>query len=261
MIHFFRRIRKQLADDNKPIKYFRYAIGEIVLVVIGILIALSINNWNEERKSDKQIDLLLNNLVEAINQDLDYLKGTAAVHEFRFNSLQYLLKITGSTPLNIEPLPKYEEMAVWKESYPDTINRNFMELTLFYSGENPKIVINKNVIDELKNVGLFSAITNESLKKAINTYYSFVNAHFQQQDWNERLTSTWREFLRDNFGILVTDISKADNFIAFVKSNELISIRMKELISPAKYRSENSSIAISLAEDILRMINNESKTL
>jgi len=44
MIGFFRRIRKKLADENKPMKYMRYAIGEIVLVVIGILIALSINN-------------------------------------------------------------------------------------------------------------------------------------------------------------------------------------------------------------------------
>ena len=50
MIPFFRKIRKTLADDNKPLKYFRYAIGEIVLVVIGILIALQINNWNENRK-------------------------------------------------------------------------------------------------------------------------------------------------------------------------------------------------------------------
>jgi hypothetical protein len=53
MIPFFRRIRKTLADDNKPIKYFRYAIGEIVLVVIGILIALQINNANENRKDKR----------------------------------------------------------------------------------------------------------------------------------------------------------------------------------------------------------------
>ncbi len=51
MIPFFRKIRKKMADDNKPLKYMRYAIGEIVLVVIGILIALSINNWNENRKA------------------------------------------------------------------------------------------------------------------------------------------------------------------------------------------------------------------
>ena len=57
MINFFRKIRKKLADDNKPLKYMRYAIGEIMLVVIGILIALSINNWNEynkERTKEKE---------------------------------------------------------------------------------------------------------------------------------------------------------------------------------------------------------------
>ncbi len=58
MIGFFRKIRKQLADDNptsamasdgiKTGKYLKYAIGEIVLVVVGILIALSVNNWNED---------------------------------------------------------------------------------------------------------------------------------------------------------------------------------------------------------------------
>jgi hypothetical protein len=51
MLPFFRKIRKKMADDNKPLKYFRYAIGEIVLVVIGILIALSINNQNQKNNS------------------------------------------------------------------------------------------------------------------------------------------------------------------------------------------------------------------
>jgi len=50
MIPFFRKTRKNLADDNKPMKYMRYAIGEIVLVVIGILFTLQINNWNEVGK-------------------------------------------------------------------------------------------------------------------------------------------------------------------------------------------------------------------
>ena len=47
MIKFFRKIRQNLLMENKTSKYFKYAIGEILLVVIGILIALSINNWNE----------------------------------------------------------------------------------------------------------------------------------------------------------------------------------------------------------------------
>jgi len=59
MINFFRKTRKKLADDNKFVKYSRYAIGEIVLVVIGILIALQINNWNEERKEREKFDNIL----------------------------------------------------------------------------------------------------------------------------------------------------------------------------------------------------------
>ncbi len=59
MIKFFRRIRQQLMADNKTGKYLLYALGEIVLVVIGILIALSLNNWNSKRKEkEKEIALL-----------------------------------------------------------------------------------------------------------------------------------------------------------------------------------------------------------
>ena len=82
MIKFFRKIRQNLLMENKTGKYFKYAIGEIVLVVIGILIALSINNWNSnriERNSDYQLinalitDLELKN--EEVLSDLDYGKS------------------------------------------------------------------------------------------------------------------------------------------------------------------------------------------
>ena len=58
MLHFFRQIRRKLIQDNQFYKYLKYAIGEIVLVVLGILIALYINNWNENRKSEERTKLL-----------------------------------------------------------------------------------------------------------------------------------------------------------------------------------------------------------
>ncbi|MFX0556562.1 DUF6090 family protein [Maribacter sp. CXY002] len=61
MIKFFRRIRQKLLSENKFSKYLAYAIGEIVLVVIGILIALQINNWNEERKENITLISILKN--------------------------------------------------------------------------------------------------------------------------------------------------------------------------------------------------------
>ena len=73
MIPFFRKIRKQFADDNKPLKYMRYAIGEIILVVIGILIAIQVNNWNEKRKTEKQFEATLDRLYTTIKVDLDIL--------------------------------------------------------------------------------------------------------------------------------------------------------------------------------------------
>ena len=70
MIPFFRKIRFKLAQDNKFLQYSRYATGEIVLVVIGILIALQINNWNEEKKTRK-IEL---KLLEELRADLEETK-------------------------------------------------------------------------------------------------------------------------------------------------------------------------------------------
>ena len=68
MIPFFRKIRKKMADDNKPIKYARYAIGEIILVVIGILIALQINTWNGERLEKKKEIKILNTLLDDLKR-------------------------------------------------------------------------------------------------------------------------------------------------------------------------------------------------
>ena len=70
MPRVFNRIRKQLAIDNKFFQYSRYSIGEILLVVIGILIALQIYNWNEDRKKKRLEKELLNELAASLKPDL-----------------------------------------------------------------------------------------------------------------------------------------------------------------------------------------------
>lgn len=76
MIKFFRKIRYNLMSENKTSKYFKYAFGEIVLVVIGILIALQINNWNENRKSSN----IRNNYYKQVLQDLS--KDTVYINRY-----------------------------------------------------------------------------------------------------------------------------------------------------------------------------------
>ena len=70
MIKFFRKIRQRLLKENKLRSYLIYAIGEIVLVVIGILIALQINNWNQERLQDKILKNIHVILIEDLKNDI-----------------------------------------------------------------------------------------------------------------------------------------------------------------------------------------------
>ena len=74
MFKFFRNIRQSLLMKDKITKYYKYAFGEIVLVVIGILIALSINNWNEARKNRIEQLILINNIIEDLRLDSIHIK-------------------------------------------------------------------------------------------------------------------------------------------------------------------------------------------
>ena len=85
MITFFRRFRQRLLSENKFSKYLLYAIGEIILVVIGILIALQINNANEDRKARLQEIKYLKNLQVDI---LTKLKNNDTIIAFRANKAQ-----------------------------------------------------------------------------------------------------------------------------------------------------------------------------
>jgi len=70
MIKFFRYFRQAMVKENRVRKYMLYAIGEIVLVVIGILIALQLNNWNTERKAEIQEVSLLKEMRQNLQRDL-----------------------------------------------------------------------------------------------------------------------------------------------------------------------------------------------
>lgn len=80
MIKFFRHIRKSMIKDNKASKYLVYAIGEIALVVIGILIALSINNWNDQKKLILEEQEVIRSLTEELRGNIEKLKDAIKVN-------------------------------------------------------------------------------------------------------------------------------------------------------------------------------------
>ncbi|TPV35385.1 hypothetical protein FJ651_00240 [Paucihalobacter ruber] len=86
MIKFFRKIRYNLMSKNSTGKYLKYAIGEILLVVIGILIALQINNWNESKKNRAYEVTMLREVNEALEIDLTFLNENISYLESALKS-------------------------------------------------------------------------------------------------------------------------------------------------------------------------------
>jgi hypothetical protein len=95
MIKFFRHIRQRLIQEKNMGKYLKYAIGEILLVVIGILIAIQINNWNENRKKQalelellKQVNSEIESLEYDVSTDLTFLKLGQRSHDRIFKAIR-----------------------------------------------------------------------------------------------------------------------------------------------------------------------------
>ena len=91
MIKFFRRIRQNLISENNVSKYLIYAIGEIILVVIGILIALQINNWNESNKQNIKEKNLLTELVVNLETNISNLESDIKSQVKSASTIYFLL--------------------------------------------------------------------------------------------------------------------------------------------------------------------------
>ena len=97
MIKFFRHIRLNLMEQNKTAKYLKYAIGEIILVVFGILIALQINNWNENQKKKKQLDGIYTIIEQNLKTDLNNIKVPIEFYEKLDSTLLRVMTTTYPT--------------------------------------------------------------------------------------------------------------------------------------------------------------------
>ena len=143
-----------MADDNKPMKYMRYAIGEIALVVIGILIALQVNNWNETRKEKKEIKELITSLISDLEEDVAMV--------------DIILYQANISAIRLDSLTKY------------LYNKNILEISnldmLCFSNSTTyrPYTWHRSTIESIINSGHLGLIENDSLSKKISEYYAFT---------------------------------------------------------------------------------------
>jgi hypothetical protein len=124
MIKFFHKIRQKLLREGKTTRYLKYAIGEIVLVVIGILIALSINNWNQERQNCLKEEGYLENLERDLNNQISSIDIQIS-YEHKFasagNPLLEEFNATGILKIDSTSSARCVNSALGRPSYGQTL--------------------------------------------------------------------------------------------------------------------------------------------
>jgi hypothetical protein len=145
MIKFFRKIRQNMLSENKFNKYLLYAIGEIVLVMVGILLALQINNWNETKKEQAVTNKYLTGFVSDLQKDLILLDNLIIVRKKQSASAKAML--------NMIETNEYEL---------DSFYNHYYFLLPFY-----RFIPNSNTLEEVLNSSHLRFIPDEDIKNRL----------------------------------------------------------------------------------------------
>ena len=214
MISLFRKIRKKALDDNppvgragKPLKYLRYAIGEIVLVVIGILIALSINNWNEQRKQEETLDRIYEIVADDLKSDSLEVMRALDFMEVRKN---IYLKILNDSLTRVE----VEENDVVGSLLFDVrvVNIDKRGYNLLRNVENKANRNNDSLILKIINFYSNSIFYVEKIEKFITDDLVKTNDRYKSKSW---YTNVMRDAYDDDYlNYMLTD-QEFKNFCSF----------------------------------------------
>jgi len=158
MIKFFRKIRQHLLDDNKTVKYLKYAVGEITLVMIGILLALSVKNWNENREYRLLEHKLLSDVSKNLVTDTLSLNNIIEHYEHVIKQAESIKsKMEGNTP------------------YDNSMEVAFAVISVSYAYES-----DYSIFETIKSTGL-DIIKNDSIRNWIVNFYN-NSKHFANVD-------------------------------------------------------------------------------
>ncbi|MFD2587399.1 DUF6090 family protein [Croceitalea marina] len=166
MIKFFRKIRQKLLSENKFSKYLLYAVGEIILVVIGILIALQINNWNQKRIQQLEEQSIVKNIHIEYLQNKTSAKIRIKEAEQCEAALRQLMKMIGKD-----------------EAY---IKRQNVDSLLFYAFDPPIFRPSENTISGLIQSGRLELLQNKEL---VNSIYNWGRTMKALTDRTTRFTA------------------------------------------------------------------------
>lgn len=175
MLRAFRKMRSSLLSENRFARYFFYALGEIILVVIGILIALQVNNLNENQKIEKQAEIYRQRLQDDLNSDIKYIRLRIDYFNQVERYLEYALGEMANPKANSKETKWQLILAVFQAS----------QKWDFYSA--------KATYNEIQNSSTLSYLGNPELLNTLSFYYN--SSTNQLQTLNDG-TQAYRDYTR-----------------------------------------------------------------
>ncbi|MGB3145561.1 MAG: DUF6090 family protein [Maribacter sp.] len=241
MIKFFRKIRQNLLNEGKTSKYFKYAIGEIVLVVIGILIALQINNWNEERLENDREKITVQNLHTEFRENL---RDLDSIHTILTRTIKATENIFGKFKVgNLQ-------------------DANEIDSLLNYVIESPSWKPSEFVLNDLQNSGGLSKLNDTELKILLFKWSRFYNELQETMVQSEVTNISLIEYIRENGSLRNIDSrSKAFPYrrsqLKMDNAQLLQNIQFENYIDDKLFVLKESETAYTQAKKLIQKILEE----
>lgn len=232
MIKFFRRIRQQLLTENKFSKYLLYALGEIVLVVIGILIALQINNWNQDRIKKQEEVKIYQTIKRQIADDLNEITRVINLNSYYTSQFEYASQMIISND----------------RAKTDTLAMIIMTLSQ-YSDFNRA----GNIYETLVNSGNLKLIRNDEIPgqlQKLEMTYTYIN----------KLEDIHWDIIMKELSPELRGVINYSN-LQIVKPEKLNSVELHNIIIELIYLSKGKDAiynqALNEINSIIELINDE----
>ena len=240
MINFLRRIRRDLIKEKKTSTYLIYAVGEVILVVFGILIAFQIDNWNESKILTKKEIANLKEIKKNLKSDLEnQLIPGAEYYQISLDSYDILQSNFYNSPQSIPE---------------DSIRRLFLEMVLPW-----KLVFNTVAFDNLNSVGI-DLISNDPIRENISQLYGYEYRIIL--DYNNITVTEFREdfvpLLSDNVNIHKA-LSKSE--LDYLKNDLGINSRLRGMVYRRQYLRDYFLDVKPIVEQLLADIETEIEQL
>jgi len=248
MIKLFRNFRRNLLNEGKTSKYFKYAVGEIVLVVIGILIAIQANNWEIAKKAQKEKEFALHKLIANLNQDISTLEYGIEQGKTYISALDSCLIILKSPNAYTK----------------DHFARLFANMNYTLNFDYNQITFN-----EISNSGKLKLIKKEDLTDSLFQYYDpgnykpvedAINFHTRDNVRSYTMGYDYLFFYHDVDRNLASDFNIETKTLADYSSDVRIinSIRFKILLFT--FMTDRYEEMVTKATYLINLINEEIKT-